>query len=223
MARTTSERSERVERVFPPAGGRVPPAPLELAISPLIAKVDRRSFIEPFEAIGKTMAKKGSKGRKFNLRRVTINSGAGLGALAASDVMSAAISSTSANQYRVTSVKASYVITEKAGNDDGQAFGLAHSDYSAAEIEECLEAVGAIDQGDKVAQEQVNRLVRQIGTMVSRDNTEATFNDGRPVKTKLNWLIGIGDTLVVWVRNSSGVIYTTGASIRVNGEMWITP
>lgn len=169
------------------------------------------------------MAKRGRKSRRFNLRRVRINRSFGLGALATLVVISGAVTDTSANAYRLVSVKASYSISEKTDIDDGAAFGLAHSDYTAAEIEECLEASGAIDQGDKVAQERANRLVREIGTMVSRDGTSASFNSGEPVKTRLNWMIGIGDTLTLWVRNSTGVVWTTGSAVLMNGEIWITP
>ncbi len=120
------------------------------------------------------------------------------------------------------SLKASYTLTEVTSGDDGQAFGIAHGDYTAAEIEECLETQAAIDAGDKVAQEQASRLVRQIGVMVF-NGASSSFNDGKPVKVKLNWDMGIGEALVVWVRNSTGTIYTAGSFIQVNGEIWVTP
>ncbi len=174
------------------------------------------------------MPKKSSK-RKFNLRRVRLEAGLGIGALAASDVISGAMTAVSANRYRVTSVKASYTVTDiPAAIDDAYQFGIAHSDYTDTEIEECLEATAAIDIGDKVAQERANRLVREIGTISSGQLTTpgggaTPFNDGRPIKTKLNWLMGIGDTLRLYVRNGSGVIYTTGATLKAKGELWVTP
>ncbi len=171
------------------------------------------------------MAKKSQ--RRFNLRKVRIAASIGVGALAAGDVTSGAMTATSANKYRVTSVKASYSLTDRgAAIDDGQQFGIAHSDYSAAEIEECLEATASVDIGDKIAQERSNRLVREIGTITAVGSSAGggggNFNDGRPVKTKLNWVIGIGDTLVLYIRNSSGVVYTTGALMNAKGEMWVS-
>ncbi len=174
------------------------------------------------------MPKKYPKKRRFNLRKVRIESGLGIGALAASDVTSSALTATSANAYRVTSVKCSYTIVDLAAAIDGAfQFGIAHSDYTPAEIEECIEATGAIDIGNKVEQERANRLVREIGT-ISPEGTplvagEISYNDGRPVKTKLNWMIGIGDTLVMYVRNGSGAVYTTGSTLKSKGEMWVTP
>ncbi len=171
------------------------------------------------------MAKSRRRRRKFNLRLVRINAASTVGALASLDVISNPVTAASANQYRLVSVDASYAVTDLgAAIDDGFEFGLAHSDYSAAEVEECLEATTAIDLGDKVAQEQANRLVRPIGVISSSGGITASglsFNDGRRIRTKLNWLIGIGDTLNLWIRNGSGVVYTTGASLLIAGNLWL--
>ncbi len=176
------------------------------------------------EAVPKRYPKK----RRFNLRKVKIESSLAVGALAASDVTSSALTATSANKYRVTSVKCSYMIADlPALADGGYQFGIAHSSYTAAQIEEAIEATGAIDIGNLVSQEQANRRVREIGTIGGSQGTavggEILYNEGRPVKTKLNWNIGIGDTLVMYVRNGSSVIYTTGALLKSKGEMWVTP
>ncbi len=170
------------------------------------------------------MPKKGS--RRFNLRRVKVAASTALGALATLDVVSAALTSTAADKYRVISAKLAYTWLDIAAViDDGAQFGLAHSDYSAAEIEECLEATGNIDLGDKIAQEQGNRLVRQIGTFGSLQGAVVgggrVWNHGEMIHTKLNWLMSASDTLVLWVRNTSGVVYTTGSSIGATGDLWI--
>ncbi len=160
------------------------------------------------------------------MRRVRLEAGNAIGALAAGDVISAAMTAVSANRYRVVSVIASYALTDLGAQiDDTQQFGIAHSDYTDAEIEECLEATAAIDIGDKVAQEKANRLVREIGTIVPGTISAggAGFNDGRPVKTRLNWMIGIGDTLRLYVRNGSGAVYTTGATLKAKGNLWVKP
>ncbi len=166
----------------------------------------------------------GRKRRRFNLRKVRVNALSAIGALASLDVTGADLTGASVNPYRIVSVDFSYSLTNLgATTDDGQEFGLAHSDYTNAEIEECLEAQAAIDIGDKVAQEQSNRLVRTIGQMTGAPGTGAglSFNDGTPLKTRLNWHISIGDFLRLWIRNGSGIVYTTGASIVTMGNMWI--
>lgn len=168
--------------------------------------------------------RKSSHRRKFNLRKVRIAAAVTMGAVAALDVVQGTIHPTPVNPIRVVSTKFAYAWADIGADiDDGMEFGLAHSDYSAAEIEECLEASASIDQGDKLAQEQANRLVRSIGIMPASGVTAGgrVFNDGRQVRTKLNWLIGIGDSIVGWARNGSGAVWTTGSTLLVQGDMWI--
>ncbi len=165
--------------------------------------------------------------RRFNLRKVRVEAGLPIGALAASAVVASTLTATSANVYRVTSLNCSFSITDLgAAIDDTFQFGVAHGDYTAAEIEECIEATGAIDVGDKIAQERGNRLVREIGSISSQSGQAAggiNFNEGKPVKVKLNWKIGIGQVIDFYVRNGSGVVYTTGASLKAKGHIWVTP
>lgn len=164
--------------------------------------------------------------RRFNLRKVRITSTVVIGALASLSTVKGVGTSATTNTLRVMSVEASYGITELgAAIDDGFSFGWAHSDYTAAEIEECLEATLSMDIGNKIAQEQANRLVRQVG-MINTDGTPIAggglrFDNGKMVKTRLNWALAIGDTLDLWVRNASGTVYTTGASILANGHIWV--
>ncbi len=174
------------------------------------------------------MAKHGGRGRgrrrAFNLRRVRVQQSLAPGALATGDVTVGPLTAAITDPLRIVSVNFTYAITDvKAVPDDGFEFGLAHSDYTAAEIEECLENQSAIDLGDKIAQEQANRLVRHIGIMTGQTAVNAgyTFNDGRPVKTKLNWRMSSGDTLNLWIRNASDTVWTTGSNLVSNGDMWI--
>ncbi len=163
--------------------------------------------------------------RKFSLRRVRIAHEGAIGALASLDVVVNNMHSVTTETLRVVSVDSSYAWSGKAAIDDAAEFGLAHSDYSAAEIEECLEANGSIDLGNKTAQEQANRLVRSLGTItgpaVSGASGGASFNDGRKLKTRLNWLLSTGDTINLWVRNGSGAVYSTGSSLVASGNMWV--
>ncbi len=164
--------------------------------------------------------------RNYRLRKVRIATSIAIGALAGADVVAVAMTAAGTGTYRVISLRLAWSIVNHAAPADGAyEFGVAHSDYSAAEIEECLEASASIDPGDKIANEQANRLVRSIGTISSSSagtaSGELNWNDGRPMKTRLNWLMTIGDTLTAWVRNGSGTIYTTGSSLGFVGEMWV--
>lgn len=167
---------------------------------------------------------RGRRRRSFNLRRVRVAGGTAAGALAAGDVTAAALTSAATDPYRLMSIKASYQILDLGAiPDDGYEFGLAHSDYTAAEIEECLESQGSIDLGNKVAQEQANRLVRTIGIISPQPvvSAGAYFNDGKPVATKLNWKMSSGDTLNLWVRNASQTVWTTGSIVAGIGNLWV--
>ncbi len=127
---------------------------------------------------------------------------------------------------RVASVDCVYTLTDMTtALDDGPIlFGVAHSDYSDAEIEEVVEVANSWDRGDKIAQERAKRLVRQIGVLTS--GVEAgifgqgpQFNDGNPVKTKLNWGLTTGDTLKFWCYNmGTSAIASTIPNFNVNGH-----
>ncbi len=162
--------------------------------------------------------------RKFNLRKIRVSARIDIGALAALGLVVGNLTPTSSNAYRIVSTDLSYSITDLgATQDDGQQFGLAYSDYSAAEVEECVEAQAAVDIGNKVEQEQANRLVRTIGQFQGAPGTGAgkSFNNGNPHKEKLNWYIGEGDRLNVWVRNGSNAAWTTGSKIVIVGNLWV--
>ncbi len=160
------------------------------------------------------------------MRQVRLAAGVAAGALATLDVVTGAITPAVTASTRIISTNFTYAWEDVAAViDDGCEFGLAHSDYSAAEIEECLEAQSAMDLGDKIAQEQGNRLVRSIGKFASNANAGSgvVFNEGRPWKTRLNWMLSIGDTLNLWIRNGSAVIWTTGSTVGIQGHVFVSP
>jgi len=168
--------------------------------------------------------RRGRSRRRFNLRKVRVAQSVTVGALVALDVVDGDLIPLSVNPYRLMSIDLAYSLADLgATSDDGQEFGVAHSDYTAAEIEECLEAQTSIDIGNKVEMERANRLVRSIGVFSGQPGTGAgrDFNDGRPMKTKLNWRMGIGDKLRLWIRNGSANNYTTGALVVAIGNAWV--
>ncbi len=96
--------------------------------------------------------------------------------------------------------------------------GYAHSDFSVTEIKEAIEASASISVGDQVAQERANRKVRLVGQLT--DLVEE-LNDGKPVKTKLNWLIPIGKEVNIFAYNDGAALLTTGAVVSCSGDMWV--
>ncbi len=95
--------------------------------------------------------------------------------------------------------------------------GLAHSDYSANEIEEWFESTNTWDLGNQVSQEHARRKCRIVGTF-SGDNVTEVLNDGKPIKTKLGFVCHDGTGLVQFAYNDSGAALTTGSLVKINGK-----
>ena len=123
---------------------------------------------------------------------------------------------------RISSLVATYALDQMTAPDGPIEFGVAHSDYSDAEILEYIQAQATWDKGNLTQQEISKRMIRKIGVMAT-GSMSATFasdhvhNNGRPVKTKLNWPLFTGDTLTLWAF-SRGAVDTTGAQLRVDGH-----
>ncbi len=153
------------------------------------------------------------KGRYKGYRKLPFTVDVAGGTVAADDVTSTTLTEVMTEERRVLSIELSVAMKALTAGDGPVEYGVAHSDYTAAEIEETLEAAGAWDEGDKIAQEQAKRLVRRIGVLTE---AETALNEGRPIKVRLNWRIATGDTLQFWLRNR-GIQLTTGMEINAQG------
>ncbi len=122
----------------------------------------------------------------------------------------------------ISSIVAAWTLDNLTSPQGPILFGVAHSDYSDAEIEEYIENTGSWNEGNKVSQEISKRQVRVIGTFVGTQLAGAAdveINDGKPVKTKLNWVLTTGDTLKMWAYNlSASPLATTDPAMRANGH-----
>lgn len=145
-----------------------------------------------------------------------------LGTLAANTLVGADNSQSMTERTLVSSIKATYAINGMVAGQGPILFGVAHSDYTDAEIEQVIENTGSWNAGDKVQQEVAGRLVRQIGTIVGLQGTgtnDSKFAEGRPVKTKLNWMFNTGQTLRWWAYNMSDAALSTAApDLLINGH-----
>ncbi len=161
---------------------------------------------------------RGRRKRRFNLKGVRTRATLALGTLASFDLLVGSLLGSSDNEYRLVSLKATWALDDLTANEGPILVGVAHGDYTAGEIEEAIEASASINKADKIAEEQANRLVRIVGVLTSQ---VTILNDGRPVKTKLNWAIPEGIAVDFWAYNESTGTLTTGASINVAGMTWI--
>ena len=159
------------------------------------------------------MAKKSMKG----YQKLPFDFGGAIGAVTNGEVNGVDIGDTVNDRMWLSSVKAVYGIRDFTAGEGPITFGVAHSDYSNTEIEEAVEAVTSWDLGDLIAREQANRKVRVIGIFEIDDDGEEVLNDGKPVRTKLGWMLEAGDTLQYWVLAQSGTL-TTGGVLEATGH-----
>ncbi len=123
----------------------------------------------------------------------------------------------------ISSIEAIYSLREvsQAANVGPLLVGIAHSDYTATEIEAFIENSGSWNQGDKISQEISNRLIRQIGVFDQTGTATGAdvLNEGRPIKTKLGWTLITGQKLTQWAYNLGSQPYaTTDPQFHMNGK-----
>ncbi len=175
------------------------------------------------------MAKKGRRRRAMGrYLRGGVDENLGIAALAAKDLVAVNFDETVNERTLVSSIVATYSIAElTAGANIGPIMvGIAHSDYSDAEIQEVIDQTQSWNEGDKVGQEVAKRLVRRIGQFAQPGDSLApvVLNDGKAIKTKLNWILLQGQTLKLWAYNlGTGAVATTTPIITVQGHCNLWP
>ncbi len=125
---------------------------------------------------------------------------------------------------RITSVRASYSLEDMTqGAGIGPIVcGVAHSDYTLAEVEAWIKLTTGWSQANMVSKEISGRRIRRIGTFPG-SNTDGSgisvLNDGKPIRTKLNWEVTEGQGLNFWAFNTgSNAIATTVPRVHVEGK-----
>ncbi len=152
-----------------------------------------------------------------------------LGTLATKTLISDRWDESPEDRVLLSSVVLSWTLDQLTNPQGPILFGVAHSDYTDAEVEAVIENAGSWAEGSKIEQEISKRLVRIIGTMVSTGESQSgpvdiQFNEGRKLKTKLNWVINQADGLRMWAYNLSATpLATTDPVLRANGyaNLWV--
>lgn len=97
--------------------------------------------------------------------------------------------------------------------------GFAHGDLTTSEIQEGLDA--SVTSPDLIVErERSRRPIRRIGVFGRPDIAAQTLADGRIQRIRLKFSIGNDKDLVVWARNHSGAVLTTGAILEVQGTIY---
>ncbi len=170
------------------------------------------------------------KGRKRPMGKYlkgNIDEDLALGTLAAGALVSDAWDEAAEERTLVSSIVASWTLDNLTGGQGPLLFGVAHGAYTDAQIEEVIENAGSWSPGDLISQEIAKRKVRVIGTFTPEEAAavvDIEFNDGKPVKTKLNWVLQSDARIRMWVYNiSGGALSGTAPILRANGHanLWL--
>ncbi len=153
-----------------------------------------------------------------------------LGTLAANTLVGSLLTGVVEEKAWVSSMIALWALTQfTEGSDIGPiTVGVAHSDYTDAEVEEFIENAGSWSQGNKVAQEVARRKIKIVGVFSTEAGSSASdvnvLADGRLIRTKLNWMLTTGQTIRIWAFNEgSNPIGTTTPDLDVKGHVNIWP
>ncbi len=95
--------------------------------------------------------------------------------------------------------------------------GVAHGDYTLAEIEEFIE-LNFFNPQNKIGEEQSRRLIRKIGRF-SGLGVSGELNNGIPIRTRLNWNLNTAG-LQPWVYNRDIGALTTGTVVRADMTLY---
>ncbi len=141
-----------------------------------------------------------------------------LGTLANAALISGELVPVADEEYRAISLKMVWAIKGVTAGEGPIVVGVADGDYTAAEIEEWLEATSAMARGDRLAREKADRRCRRVGVF-GNEGVAESLNDGKAITTRLNWHVVEGKTIQVWGYNQSGAQLTTGANLIQNGTV----
>ncbi len=177
------------------------------------------------------LAKRGRRKRAMGRYiRGTVDEELDLGTLAARTAILAIFDNVVNERTLVSSLVGTWSLSDwtVATGDGPVLVGVCHSDYNSAEVEEYLEQTQSWNEGNMIAQEINKRKIRRIGVFESPIGGVAAdsivLNDGRPIKTKLNWILLQGQSLNIWAYNQGGSAFaTTNPTLRLAGHANLFP
>ncbi len=151
-----------------------------------------------------------------------------LGTLAGETLISTLVDGAVVERTLISSVVASYALSDltPGGSVGPIVVRIAHSDYTDAEIEAFIENSGSWSEANKTAQEIGQRKIRTVGIFPDGESASTTsvLNHGNPIKTKLNWILTVGQTIRIWAFNKgTAALSTTDPDVSVMGHANLFP
>lgn len=118
----------------------------------------------------------------------------------------------------VISVDGEWVLDGMTPGEGPVEVGIAHGDYTDAEVEECLSAE-LNDPDNLILAERARRKIRRVGSFWVQSANEA-LGDGRTIRTKCRFMVGDGHTLAFFAANRSSAALTTAGSLNIQGTIY---
>lgn len=173
------------------------------------------------------MARNGRRRKNFGkYMKGQVHEELALGTLNGDTLIAQVMSDNVTERTRISSLVATYSLeaVTVSVNDGPIMVGIAHSDYSDAEIEAWIENANSWSQADLISREVSQRRIRRIGIFRLPVGMAAgvswSLNSGRPVKTKLNWMLMENQSLKLWAFNlGSSALATTNPVVRAEGHV----
>ncbi len=154
----------------------------------------------------------------------------GLNALATKTGVKRSVADTVVESCWCTSVHASWSISQWTPTEDAGPImvGIAHSDYTLAEIEEWIENADSWNQGDLRSQEIARRKIRRVGLLEwpsgTNPNDIYSMNDGRMIRTKCGWMLETGQTIALWYYNTGeAAVASSVPNVHTQGHANLWP
>ncbi len=163
------------------------------------------------------MAKKRGGRSMARYNRGNVSEVLGLGTLAPDTVIATVFDNVVDDRTRITSVVATYALQDHIAGEGPLVFGIAHGGYTVAEIQEWFDEAGSWNESDLIGNEVGARMIRTVGSFDGQTTSEK-FNNGRPVKTKLNWILNEGATLALWCVNRDDNALTSATALVADGH-----
>ncbi len=151
-----------------------------------------------------------------------------LGTLAGNTVISSGPSDTVDDTTWCSSVKGTWSLSDytPSASDGPILVGIAHSDYTDAEIEAWVENSSGWSQADQVGQEVSRRKIRRVGTFPTPidASTPSVLADGRAITTKAKWMLSEGQNITFWAYNQgTSALATTDPRVHFQGHANLWP
>ena len=167
------------------------------------------------------MAKKG-KGRRRGKRLIVgrYDHSLDVSSLAVDALVSSSIAAAVEERSYVISMD---VVASIGGGASGQTLviGVAHGDYTNAEIEEWYENSGSWDEGSLPDQEKSRRKCRQIGMFSS--SADQRIEQGENIRVKLGWILNQGEQLTFWGYNTGTTSMSSTTFVTFVGQVYLRP